>query len=69
MAQYSKKRRFDPRAELTRVRTKFLLGGQPGARVALVRVNHLRLPVMVKLEQKDLIVDEARRFLDIYPQG
>ena len=63
MSQYSKKRRFNPRAELTQVTTKFLQGGQTGARVALVKVNDLRVPVIVKLDRKELILDEARRFL------
>ncbi|MGA8029629.1 MAG: phosphotransferase [Bryobacteraceae bacterium] len=63
MSQYSKKRRFTPRAQLTRVTTRFLRGGRSGARVALVRVNDLRVPVIAKLDQKDLILDEARRFL------
>jgi len=63
MSQYSKRRRFNPRAELTQVTTKFLQGGQTGARVALVKVNDLRVPVIVKLDRKELILDEARRFL------
>lgn len=63
MSQFSKRRRFDPRAELTQVKTKFLQGGQTSARVALVKVNDLRVPVIVKLDQKTLILDEARRFL------
>jgi len=63
MGQYSKYRRFNPRAELTQVTTKFLHGGQTGARVALVKVNDLRVPVIVKLDQKQFILDEARRFL------
>jgi hypothetical protein len=63
MSQYSQRRRFDPRAELTQVKTKFLHGGQTGARVALVKVNDLRVPVIVKLDYKALILDEARRFL------
>jgi len=63
MCRYSKERRFNPRAELTQVTTKFLQGGQTGARVALVKVNDLRMPVIVKLDRKEFILDEARRFL------
>ncbi len=63
MSQYSKRRRFNPGAELTQVTTKFLQGGQTGARVALVKVNDLQVPVIVKLHQKEFILDEARRFL------
>jgi hypothetical protein len=63
MSQYSKRRRFNPRAELTQITTKFLQGGQTGARVALVKVNDLRVPVIVKLDKKESILDEARRFL------
>ncbi|HET9285845.1 MAG TPA: phosphotransferase [Candidatus Angelobacter sp.] len=63
MSQYSKRRRFNPRAELTHVTTKFLQGGQTGARVALVKVNDLRVPVIIKLDQKSFILEEAKRFL------
>jgi hypothetical protein len=63
MSDYSKRRHFNPRAELTRVTTKFLQGGQTGARVASVRVDDLRVPVIIKLDSKDLILEEARRFL------
>jgi hypothetical protein len=63
MSQYSKMRHFNPGAQLSKVTTRFLQGGQTGATVALVRVNDLRVPVIVKLDNKDLILDEARRFL------
>jgi hypothetical protein len=63
MSGYSKQRRFNPRAELTRVKTTFLPGGGTGAKVALVKINDLRFPVIVKLDQKDSVLDEARRFL------
>lgn len=63
MSGYSKQRRFNPRAELTRVRTRFLPGGGTGARVALVKINDLRFPVIVKLDKKDLILEEVQRFL------
>jgi len=63
MSEYAKRRRFNPGAELSRVTTKFLQGGQTGARVALVKVDDLRVPVIVKLDRKEAILDEARRFL------
>ncbi len=63
MSQYAKRRRFNPGAELTQVTTKFLHGGQTGARVALVKVNDLRVPVIVKLDRKEEILEEAKRFL------
>ena len=63
MSEYAKRRNFNPGAELTKVKTKFLHGGQTGARVALVRVNDLQVPVVVKLDRKEAILDEARRFL------
>jgi hypothetical protein len=63
MSDYTKERRFNPQAELTQVTTKFLQGGLSGARVALVTVNDFRAPVIVKLDEKDLILDEVRRFL------
>lgn len=63
MSQFSKKRHFNPGAELTQVTTKFLQGGQTGARVALVKVNGLQVPVIVKLDRKEAILEEARRFL------
>jgi hypothetical protein len=63
MSRFSKRRRFNPGAELTQVKTKFLQGGETGARVASVRMNDLRVPVIVKLDLKDSILDEARRFL------
>ena len=63
MSEYAKRRNFNPGAELTQVKTKFLHGGQTGARVALVKVNDLQVPVVVKLDRKEAILDEARRFL------
>jgi hypothetical protein len=34
-----------------------------GAKVAVVKIDDLRVPVIVKLAQKELILEEARRFL------
>lgn len=63
MSQYSRQRRFNYRAQLAQVKTQFLQGGHTGARVALVKVDDLRMPVIVKIDQKTNILDEARRFL------
>ncbi len=63
MSQYSKKRHFNPGLELTHVEAKFLQGGQTGAQVAQVKVDDLRVPVIIKIADKDFILDEARRFL------
>ena len=63
MSNYAKERKFlSPQAELTQVITKFIPGGGSGARVAVVRVNDFRDPVVVKLDKKELILDEAHRF-------
>jgi hypothetical protein len=63
MNEYSKRRRFNPGAELTSVVTKFLHGGQSGAKVALIRLNNFQVPLIVKLAQKEMIIEEAKRFL------
>jgi hypothetical protein len=63
MAHYARERRFNPHAELSQVSTEFLHGGHSGARVALVKIDDFRVPVIVKIDSKDLILDEARRFL------
>jgi len=65
MSQYSKKKRFNPGAELTQVKTSFLQGGRTNAKVALVKVNDLRLPVIVKIDKQLAILSEARRFLTL----
>jgi hypothetical protein len=63
MKRYAKARSFDPRAELTSARTAFMQGGAAGARVVLVKVDYLRYPVVVKVDSKSSILEEARRFL------
>lgn len=63
MGRYSEERNFDPRTELTRVTTRFLHGGNTGARVALVKVNDFRVPIIVKIDAKQSILDEAGRFM------
>ena len=63
MTGYAKERRFNPKAELSQVTTRFLHGGRSGARVALVKIDDFRVPVIVKVDSKELILDEARRFL------
>jgi hypothetical protein len=63
MSQYSKQHRFNPRAELSQVTTKFLQNTPTAARVAMVKVNDLRMPLIVKVDQQESILDEARRFL------
>jgi hypothetical protein len=63
MSGYAKERRFDQQAELTQVTTKFLHEGHSGARVALVKIDDFRVPVIVKVDRKESILDEARRFL------
>ena len=63
MTDYAKERRFNAQAELSQVTTKFLHGGHSGARVALVKIDDFRVPVIVKIDTKELILDEARRFL------
>jgi len=70
MAAYSRHRHFGAKVELTSVRTSFLQGVKKGARVALVTVNDLRIPIIVKISQKDLILGEASRFLTfIFPDN
>jgi hypothetical protein len=63
MAFYSRSRQFGTKTELSAVTTTFLQGGQTGAKVALVKVNDFRIPIIVKLYEKEFLVDEARRFL------
>jgi len=63
MALYSQHRQFGVKVELTSVRTKLLQGGKTGAKVALVKVNDLRIPIIVKIFQKEFILGEATRFL------
>jgi hypothetical protein len=62
MARYSQERHFTQRFELTSLKTQFFRDGASGARVALVRVNDLRMPVVVKLDAKERIIEEAQRF-------
>jgi hypothetical protein len=63
MAQYAGHKRFGKRARLSSVRTTFLGGGSTGAKVAAVTLDGLRFPVVVKIDSKNMILDEARRFL------
>ena len=43
--------------------TKFLQGGRSGAKIAQVRVNQAGKYVVAKIDQKDLLIQEMRRFL------
>jgi hypothetical protein len=61
MTEYGRQKRFNNHAELTSVSMKFLQGGA-GAKVALIRVNDLRWPVIVKLDTKSNVREETLRF-------
>ncbi len=63
MSDYAKERQFNRHAELTQVTATFLHGGHSGARVALVKINDFRVPLIVKIAKKEFILDEVRRFL------
>jgi hypothetical protein len=63
MSEFAQVRKFNPRVELSSVTTRFLQGGETGAKVAVVRANDLHVPVIVKIAEKSMILDEARRFL------
>ena len=61
MTAYARQKQFNDRTELTSVSIRFLQGGA-GAKVALVRINDLRWPVIVKLDTKSHVREEALRF-------
>jgi hypothetical protein len=70
LARYCAQRHFSRRVELTSIRATFLHDGHSGAHVALVRLNDLKVPIVVKIGDKPDIIDEARRFLTfIYPDN
>jgi hypothetical protein len=65
LADYASKRRFRPKAALTSIRTKFLQAGNQNAKVAMIRVNDFRIPLVVKIASGDsrmFILDEIKRF-------
>jgi Phosphotransferase enzyme family len=61
MASYARRKRFNSRSEFSALSVRFLQGGA-GAKVALVRVDELPWPVIVKVDKYDEIEQEALRF-------
>jgi hypothetical protein len=59
---HAKRRLFLNRATVSSVKTTFLRGGMTNAKVAVVLMTERLLPVVVKIDSKDLIRDEASRF-------
>jgi len=59
---HARRKLFLNRAAISSVRTTFLRGGMTNARVAVVLTTDRLLPVVVKIDAKDLIKEEARRF-------
>jgi hypothetical protein len=60
---HAHKKSFYSRFSIPSIKTKFLKGGLTSARVALVLLTEKLLPVVVKVDSKDAIKDEATRFL------
>lgn len=61
MTLYARRKRFNNQADVSQLSIRFLQGGA-GAKVALVRVNELPWPVIVKLDEDQQIREEALRF-------
>lgn len=61
MTLYARRKRFNNQADVSQLRIRFLQGGA-GAKVALVRINELPWPVIVKLDTNQQIREEALRF-------
>jgi hypothetical protein len=62
LGRYSDKKHFARPVELSSVTTRFLQGNDESAKVVLAKVKDLDFPVVVKLFDKELILEEARRF-------
>jgi hypothetical protein len=61
MTSYTRRKRFNDRADVSTLTIRFLQGGE-AAKVALVRVDELPWPVIVKIDVYDQIKEEALRF-------
>lgn len=59
----AQRRSFFNRITISSIKTTFLRGGMTSAKVAVVLMTAKLLPVVVKMDLKDLVKEEARRFL------
>lgn len=73
LTDFVRRKRFRLKASVTSIKTKFVQSGRPDdAKVAVVRVNELRIPIVVKVASglwREIIKDEARRFHTFIESG
>src|ERR1051326_819541 len=73
LTDFVRRKRFRLKASITSITTNFIQSGRPDdAKVAIVRVNELRIPIVVKLASgnfREIIKDEARRFYTFIQSG
>lgn len=60
--RYAEERRYSPQAQLKSARTEIIQGGMSEATVVLIHLNHLQYPVVAKVHDKCVVLEEARRF-------
>lgn len=59
---HARELRFQGQLEMTSLWTKFISGGRSSARIALLRVNVSGPCIVAKIDSKELVLDEMRRF-------
>jgi hypothetical protein len=73
LTDFVRRKHFRLKASVTSIRTKFVQSGRPDdAKVAVVRVNELRIPIVIKIASglwREIIKDEARRFHTFIESG
>jgi Ternary complex associated domain 9 len=60
--KYSSSKTLDAPFALTALKTKFIPGGRTSARIASIQINKAGPPLIAKIDMKDFILDEGRRF-------
>jgi len=60
--EHAQELRHDGLLKVHSIETKFLVGGYSGAQIALIRVNREGNCVVAKIDKKDRILDEMKRY-------
>jgi phosphotransferase family enzyme len=60
--RYAASKMLGSEFSLSSLRTKFIPGGRTSARIASIQINREGIPLIVKIDKKEFILDEGRRF-------
>lgn len=73
LTDFVHRKHFRLKASVSLIKTKFVQTGRPeDAKVAIIRVNELRIPIIVKVASgsaREIIVEEAKRFYTFIQAG